>query len=68
MKRYIALILILLLTGCGADTMSAAATAAAAKAKEVEEGKKTEEQMRNQINDALAAGQQRLKDADQAAQ
>lgn len=68
MSRYIALVLILLLAGCGADVASTAATIAAAKAREAEQAQKTQDQIVNQINDALAAGQQRLKDADAAAQ
>jgi NifU-like protein involved in Fe-S cluster formation len=67
MKLYIALMLMLFLVGCGADVASTAATVAAAKAKEAEEAQKTKEQIVNQINDALAAGQQRLNDADAAA-
>jgi len=60
MKRLIALMMILFLAGCGVDTMSAGATAAASKAKEIEEGKKTEENMANRFNDAMTAEQKRL--------
>ncbi|WP_455199564.1 hypothetical protein [Kaarinaea lacus] len=65
MKRYTGLVLILLLTGCGADVMSTSATIAAGKAKETEEAKETQEQILNQIDSAMVAGQQRLKEADQ---
>lgn len=65
MKRYIGLVFILMLTGCGADVMSTTATIAAGKAKEAEEAKETQEQILNQIDSAMMAGQQRLRDADQ---
>ena len=68
MIKYLAIVLIFLLAGCGADVASTTAVLAGAKAKEAKEAQKTKEHLTNQINAAMAAGQQRLHDADQAAQ
>ena len=68
MTRYAILALMVFLAGCGLDVASTAATAGAAKAQEAKEAKKTKERMQDQINAAMAAGQQRLHDADQANQ
>ena len=45
MKRIIAALVAAALAGCGVETASTAATAAALKKQEVEQGKKTMEQM-----------------------
>lgn len=68
MKKFITLALILCLSGCGVDVATSAATVAKAKAKEVKEAQKTKEHLTSEIDAALAAGQQRLHDADQAIQ
>ena len=48
-----------MLAGCGADTATTAATSAAIKKRELEEGKKTMEQVRGKIDQSLDQGQQR---------
>ena len=58
----------LALAGCGVDVATTAATTAAAKAEEAKQAQKTKEHLQNQINAAMAAGQQRLRDAEQANQ
>ena len=68
MTRFTALMLSLFLAGCGADVASTTATVAAGKAKEAKEAQNTKEHMTNQINDAVAVGQQRLNDTEQANQ
>lgn len=68
MNKYLALVLMLALSGCGVDTASTTATIAEAKAKEAREAQNTKERIVNQIDAAMAAGQQRLKDAEQAEQ
>jgi NifU-like protein involved in Fe-S cluster formation len=64
--RTIAVIsLILTLAGCGVETASTAATAAAVKNKEIEEGKKTEDQARKQIGDAMDRMQQKSRQGEE---
>jgi ABC-type glycerol-3-phosphate transport system substrate-binding protein len=55
------------LAGCGVETMSAAATAAAAKKHEIEQGKKTMEQMQQNIGKSMEQTQQSVDRADDAA-
>ena len=67
MRPIIAVALILALAGCGVETASTAATAAAAKKQEVEQGKKTMDQMKQDIGKAMDQTQQRTERADDAA-
>ena len=48
-----------LLAGCGAETVGAAATGAAIKKQELQQGQKTMEQAKDNINKALEVQQQR---------
>ncbi len=67
MKQIITLVAIAALAGCGVDTMSTAATVAAAKKKEIEQGKKTMEQMQQNIGKAMEQTQQSADRAEDAA-
>lgn len=67
MKQIIAVVAIATLTGCGVETLSTAATAAAAKKQEIEQGKKTMEQMQQDIGKAMEQTQQSKDRADDAA-
>jgi NifU-like protein involved in Fe-S cluster formation len=67
MRRLSALALSLLLTGCGADVATTAATEATFKAKEVEQARKTKEQVVQKLDAANQEAQQRLEQADKAA-
>ncbi len=67
MQRLSAIVLVLLLAGCGADVATTAATEAALKAKEVEQAQKTKEQVVQKLDAANQEAQQRLQQADQAA-
>jgi NifU-like protein involved in Fe-S cluster formation len=65
MKQLIAIIVLSLLVGCGVDSASTAATAAAVKKQEIEQGKKTMEQMQQDIGKAAEQAQQRTDKADE---
>jgi NifU-like protein involved in Fe-S cluster formation len=64
MRTITVVSLIVMLAGCGVETASTAATAAAIKKKEIEEGKKTEDQARRQIGDAMDQVQQKSRQAE----
>lgn len=66
MKPYIALALIICLFGCGVDVATSTATVAKSKTEEVKQAQKTKKHLTSQVDAAMAAGQQRLRDADQA--
>jgi hypothetical protein len=66
MRQIIPILVIVALAGCGADTMSAAATAAALKKQEIEQGKKTMEQMQQKIGQAMKQEEQRAQQAGDA--
>jgi len=67
MNRIILCLLPLFLTACGAsESVGVAAVAAKSKADEIQAGKQLEAQTRDQVQKALAADQQNLKDADAA--
>ena len=66
MRRFIAVIAIVALSGCGVDTVTTAATGAAAKKNEIEQGKKTMEQVQQDIGKAMEQSQQRSERADTA--
>lgn len=56
------------LAGCGVETATTAATGAAIKAKEVEAAKKTQDQTRQKIDQAMDQMQQRAQQPGDAAQ
>jgi hypothetical protein len=67
MRQIIAIALIAALAGCGVETATTAATVAAAKKKEIEQGKKTMEQMQQNVGKAMEQTQQSTERADEAA-
>ena len=58
MKRSIAVIACSVLTACGVETAGTAATAAALKKQELEQGKRTQRQAQQKIDDATKAMQE----------
>ena len=68
MYRCIALSMVLLIAGCGVETATTAATVAAVRAEEAKQAGNTKAQIEDKINAALASGQQRLIDAENAGQ
>ncbi len=67
MKRILAALAIAALGGCGLETASTAATAAAIKKQELEQGKKTMEQAKEKIGQAMELQQQRANSATESA-
>jgi len=67
MRRIITLVAAAALVGCGVETVTTAATVAAAKKQEIEQGKKTMEQMQQNIGKAAEQTQQSAARADEAA-
>ena len=67
MKQIIAFIAAAALAGCGVETATTAATVAAAKKQELEQGKKTMEQMQQDIGKAMEQTQQSAARADEPA-
>jgi len=67
MRQIIALVAVAALAGCGVETASTAATAAAVKKQEIEQGKKTMEQMQQDIGKAMEQTQRSAERADAAA-
>jgi cellobiose-specific phosphotransferase system component IIA len=59
LKLIATLLALGLLAGCGAESVGAAATAASIKKQELEQGKKTMEQAKDKINQAMEVQQQR---------
>ena len=59
MKILITAVALAALAGCGLETASTAATGAAIKKQELEQGKKTMDQARQNINQAVQLQQQR---------
>jgi NifU-like protein involved in Fe-S cluster formation len=59
MKQLILVFAIAALAGCGVEIATTAATGAAIKKQEIEEGKKTMEQMQQKIGQAMEQTQQR---------
>ena len=59
MKHLILVLAIAVLAGCGVETATTAATGAAIKKQELEEGKKTLEQMQQNIGQAMGQAQSR---------
>ncbi len=66
MKQIIIVVAVATLTGCGVETASTAATAAAVKKQEIEQGRKTMEQMQQNIGKAMDATQQSKERAEEA--
>jgi hypothetical protein len=67
MRQIIVVVTIAALAGCGVETATTAATVAAAKQKEIEQGKKTMEQMQQNIGKAMDQTQQSAERAEDAA-
>jgi NifU-like protein involved in Fe-S cluster formation len=67
MRTLIALVVVAALAGCGVETASTAATVAAAKKKEVEQGKKTMEQVQDNIGKTMEQAQQNAERKEDAA-
>ncbi|MGA9394343.1 MAG: hypothetical protein WBV56_03290 [Azonexus sp.] len=63
MKLAFPLALALIMAACGVETASTAATAAALKKQEMEQGKKTMEQMQQKIDQANLQAQRRTEQA-----
>jgi NifU-like protein involved in Fe-S cluster formation len=63
MRTILALLAAAALAGCGVETASTAATAAALKKQELEQGKKTMEQMQKSIGQAMDMETQRARSA-----
>ncbi|HEY6862712.1 MAG TPA: hypothetical protein VI319_02340 [Burkholderiales bacterium] len=64
MRTILALLAAAALAGCGVETASTAATAAALKKQELEQGKKTMEQMQKSIGQAMEQESRRAQGAD----
>ncbi len=64
MRPIIVLAAVAALAGCGVEVATTAATVAAAKKQEIEQGKKTMEQMQQNIGKAMEQSQQRSERAD----
>ena len=67
MRQIIVVAAVIALAGCGVETATTAATVAAAKKQEIEQGKKTMEQMQQNIGKAMEQTQQSAERADDAA-
>ena len=63
MKLLVSLVLALAVSACGVETASTAATGAVIKKQELEQGKKTMEQMQQKIDQAGLQSQQRAEQA-----
>jgi len=63
MKCCLMLAVALLISGCGVETAGVAATGAAVKKEEIEQGKKTMEQMQQKLDQANLQVQQRAGDS-----
>jgi len=59
MRQLIVILAVAAFAGCGVETATTAATGAAIKAKEMEEAKKTQEQVQRKIGQAMEQTQQR---------
>ena len=61
MLKAVVLLVTCSLAGCGAEVAGTAATGAAIKKQEIQEGQRTEERMRKQIEQATDVSQQRAR-------
>ena len=59
MTQLIAVFAIAILAGCGIETATTAASGAAIKKQEIEQGQKTQEQMRQKVEQATRQMEQR---------
>lgn len=66
MRPILVLVAAAALSGCGVETASTAATAAAAKKQEVEQGKKTMEQVQQNLDKAMAQSRENAERSDAA--
>jgi hypothetical protein len=66
MKPIILVIALAALAGCGVDTATTAAAVAAAKKQEIEQGKKTMEQMQQDIGKSMEQAQQKTERTEEA--
>lgn len=66
MHRTLLFIPALLLAGCGADVVGTAAVTGAARAQEAQQAKQTMERVQQRLDDANQAAQQRLNEAEKA--
>jgi hypothetical protein len=64
MTKLMIFVAIAALAGCGAETATTAATGAAIKKQEVEQGNKTAERMRKQVDEASKQTQERTNSGD----
>ena len=67
MRQIIVVAVVIALAGCGVETATTAATVAAAKKQELEQGKKTMEQMQQNIGKSMEQTQQSTERAEEAA-
>ncbi len=67
MRELIIVIVAAALAGCGVDTVASAGTAAALKKQEVEQGKKTMEQVQQNVGQAVEQAEQNAQKTEQAA-
>ena len=67
MRKLPLILAIFALTACGVETATTAGTAAALKKQEIEQGKKTMQQMQQNINQTMEQAQQRANQAGDAA-
>ncbi len=67
MTPIITVFAVMALAGCGVETASTAATAAAVKKQEIEQGKKTMEQVQQDIGKAMEQTQRSAERAEAAA-
>ena len=67
MKQIIAIFISAALAGCGVETATTAATVAVAKKQEIDQGKKTMEQVEQKIGKAMEQSQQSAERTEEAA-
>ena len=63
MRLFIVALAVAALAGCGVETATTAATGAVIKKKELEEGKRTQEQVQQKIGQSMDQMQQRAQQA-----
>jgi len=68
MRHFIAILIATALSGCGLEIATTAATVAVAKKQEIEQGKKTMDQMQQKIGTAMEQAQQSAQRAEDAAE
>ena len=68
MKQIVVIVTIAVLAGCGAETATTAGTAAAARKQEMEQAKKTQEAVRQKLDQATEQVGRAREDADKGGQ